>query len=121
MYYVYLLYSEKIDKYYIGQTNSLKDRVNRHNENRCRSTKNKGPWILIGYGIGLPAYRRDNRGSSPLGSARNPMFILDIGFFVLRLADTLIDSTKFLRLLISFNQISLFDNSLFISRAQHDR
>ena len=49
MHYVYLLYSDKIDKYYIGQTNNLKDRVNRHNQNRCRSTKNKGPWILIGY------------------------------------------------------------------------
>ena len=48
MYYVYLIYSETIDKYYIGQTNNLEDRLIRHNENRCRSTKNKGPWILIG-------------------------------------------------------------------------
>jgi putative endonuclease len=49
MYYVYLLYSEKIDRYYIGQTNNLEDRLIRHNQNRCRSTKNKGPWKLIGY------------------------------------------------------------------------
>ena len=51
MYYVYLLYSEKIKKYYIGQTNNLEDRLTRHNENRCRSTKNRGPWNLIGYEI----------------------------------------------------------------------
>ena len=49
MYYVYLLHSQKIDKYYIGQTNNLEDRLIRHNGNRCRSTKNKGPWKLVGY------------------------------------------------------------------------
>ena len=32
MYYVYLLYSDKIDKYYIGQTNNLIDRLKRANE-----------------------------------------------------------------------------------------
>ena len=51
MYYVYLIYSEKYDSYYIGQTNNLEDRLNRHNQNRCKFTKNKGPWILIGYKI----------------------------------------------------------------------
>ena len=49
MHYVYLLDSEKICKYYIGQTNNLDDRLIRHNGNRCRSTKNKGSWKLVGY------------------------------------------------------------------------
>ena len=49
MHYLYLIESEKYDRYYIGQTNDLKDRVQRHNENRCKYTKGKGPWELIGY------------------------------------------------------------------------
>jgi putative endonuclease len=49
MHYLYLIESEKYCKYYIGQTNDLEDRILRHNENRCKSTKNIGPWDLIGY------------------------------------------------------------------------
>ena len=51
MYYVYLIYSEQNDIYYIGQTNNLEDRITRHNQYRCKYTKYKGPWILIGYKI----------------------------------------------------------------------
>ena len=51
MYYVYLIYSEKYDIYYIGQTNNLEGRLIRHNQNRCKYTKNKGPWNLVGYKI----------------------------------------------------------------------
>ena len=51
MFCVYLIYSEKYDIYYIGQTNNLEDRLNRHNQNRCKYTKHKGPWILIAYKI----------------------------------------------------------------------
>ena len=32
---------------YIGHTNNLDDRLERHNNNREKSTKNKGPWALI--------------------------------------------------------------------------
>ena len=49
MYYVYLIYSERNDMYYLGQTNNLEDRIKRHNQNRCRFTKNRGLWNLIGY------------------------------------------------------------------------
>jgi len=49
MNYVYLIYSERSDMYYIGQTNNLEERLTRHNQNRCRSTKNRGLWKLIGY------------------------------------------------------------------------
>ena len=46
-YFVYLLYSEKVNKHYIGQTNNLNDRLVRHNGNRVIATKNKGPWTLL--------------------------------------------------------------------------
>lgn len=47
MYYTYILQSESSGKLYIGQTNHLESRVNRHNSNKNFTTKNKGPWDLI--------------------------------------------------------------------------
>ena len=45
--FVYIIYSQKSDIYYIGHTNNLTDRLNRHNSNRNKFTKGKGPWQLI--------------------------------------------------------------------------
>ena len=47
MFTVYILYSFSKDKYYIGQTNNLIHRIERHNENRVRATKFRGPWQLL--------------------------------------------------------------------------
>ena len=47
MYFTYIIYSESYNIYYIGQTNNLQDRLVRHNENRNKFTKNKGPWKLV--------------------------------------------------------------------------
>jgi putative endonuclease len=49
MYFVYLIESLKDGRYYIGQTNNLEERLKYHNNNRCKYTKMKGPWILKGY------------------------------------------------------------------------
>ncbi len=46
MYYVYILYSESFDKFYIGQTNDLANRVKRHNAGSELYTKRYIPWIL---------------------------------------------------------------------------
>ena len=46
-YFVYIIYSSKSQIYYIGHTNNLIDRVNRHNQNRNKFTKGKGPWRLV--------------------------------------------------------------------------
>ena len=45
-YIVYIIKSEQ-GSYYIGQTKNIEDRLNRHNTNRSRSTKNKGKWELV--------------------------------------------------------------------------
>jgi putative endonuclease len=46
-YYVYIIYSNSKDLYYIGHTNNLVDRLSRHNNNRNKFTKGKGPWKLV--------------------------------------------------------------------------
>ncbi|MCZ7611485.1 MAG: GIY-YIG nuclease family protein [Ignavibacterium sp.] len=42
-YSVYIIYSESSDLHYIGHTSNLEDRLLRHNSNRNKFTKNKGP------------------------------------------------------------------------------
>jgi len=49
MYYVYVLYSAKYDKIYIGQTNNVEDRVEEHNSGKSRYTKRYIPWELVHY------------------------------------------------------------------------
>jgi len=44
--YVYILYSDAFDKYYIGQTQDIADRLSRHNGGQVKSTKAYKPWIL---------------------------------------------------------------------------
>ena len=46
-FFVYIIYSSSHNIYYIGQTNDLDDRMIRHNSNRSKFTKGKGPWELI--------------------------------------------------------------------------
>lgn len=48
MYYVYILYSESHKRYYIGQTNDLNNRINRHNSGIEKSTSPYKPWTFIG-------------------------------------------------------------------------
>ena len=45
-FYVYILHSQKDGSYYVGSTNNLKDRVERHNQGRSKYTKTKRPWKL---------------------------------------------------------------------------
>ena len=46
--FVYVLQSEKDDKYYIGQTANLKKRLKAHNSGEVKSTRNKRPLVLLG-------------------------------------------------------------------------
>ena len=45
--YVYILYTEKFDKFYIGQTNDVSDRLKRHNNGTEKATKPFIPWKMI--------------------------------------------------------------------------
>jgi putative endonuclease len=46
MYFVYVIKNNQ-DRWYIGQTNNIKFRLERHNNNEIKSTKNRGPWKLF--------------------------------------------------------------------------
>ena len=49
MYFTYILYSESIDKFYIGHTENLQLRLERHNSGSSRSTKSGIPWKIVYY------------------------------------------------------------------------
>ncbi|MHA7128104.1 GIY-YIG nuclease family protein [Algoriphagus namhaensis] len=44
---VYILYSERLGKFYVGQTSELTKRIDRHNEGRERYTRAGIPWVLV--------------------------------------------------------------------------
>lgn len=46
-YFVYVLYTEKFDKYYVGQTNDIEARFERHNKGLVNSTTPYIPYCLI--------------------------------------------------------------------------
>ncbi len=47
MYFTYILYSQKLDKFYIGSTDNLDRRLMEHNRGKGNYTKNGVPWELI--------------------------------------------------------------------------
>ena len=47
MYKVYIIKSINKDKYYVGFTKNLKNRLKRHNSGSVRSTKSYRPWKTV--------------------------------------------------------------------------
>jgi putative endonuclease len=47
MYYVYVLYSEKLNKRYISSTSDVNNRLKEHNNGKSKFTKAGVPWKLI--------------------------------------------------------------------------
>jgi putative endonuclease len=47
MYVVYILYSNKFDRYYVGHCEDITNRLTRHNSKVVPSTKPYVPWELI--------------------------------------------------------------------------
>ena len=50
-FYLYVLLSQKDDKFYIGTTNNLKARLDRHNRGNVKSTSKRLPVKLIYYEV----------------------------------------------------------------------
>jgi len=46
IYYTYIIQSEKSGRFYIGHTNDIVARLERHNEGCVTATRNKGPWKI---------------------------------------------------------------------------
>jgi putative endonuclease len=47
MYSVYIIYSQKLDKYYIGYSTNVEDRLKKHNSISKGFTNLGKPWILM--------------------------------------------------------------------------
>jgi putative endonuclease len=47
MYWVYILYSDSIGRFYVGSTNDIKERLERHNSGQGVYTKRGVPWRLV--------------------------------------------------------------------------
>ena len=47
LWYTYILYSLSRDRYYIGHTDDIEDRLKRHNDGWGRFTKSGIPWNLV--------------------------------------------------------------------------
>jgi len=45
-YYVYILYSQSLDRYYTGSTGNVEERIIRHNSGATKSTKSGRPWTI---------------------------------------------------------------------------
>ena len=62
MYYVYIIYSQKTNKFYVGSTNDLTRRIEDHNRGKTPYSKTGMPWVLK-YSEAFPgrssAYRRE--------------------------------------------------------------
>ena len=48
-FYLYIIYSDKNDKYYIGYTGNLETRIEKHNLGATRSTRSGIPWKQVYY------------------------------------------------------------------------
>ena len=48
-YYTYILYSNRRDRYYIGYTSDIENRLKKHNSGGTKSTRSGIPWKLVYY------------------------------------------------------------------------
>ena len=63
MWYVYVIYSNKIDRYYVGITENLCLRLERHNSGWGRYTKRGIPWVIVyteNYPTKANAFKRES-------------------------------------------------------------
>ncbi len=51
MFYVYIIQSKIIERYYIGHTGDLDKRIKEHNSGKSKSTKAYRPWTLAYFEI----------------------------------------------------------------------
>ena len=47
MFYVYIIYSLAVDKYYVGQTENIEERLISHNSGISKYTSISNDWILV--------------------------------------------------------------------------
>jgi putative endonuclease len=61
-YFVYILYSKKVDKYYVGETENIQDRIKSHLVGISKYTAIANDWVMVHseeYATRLEALRRE--------------------------------------------------------------
>ena len=76
---VYILQSESSKKFYIGCADDLVRRLSEHQRGQTRSTRGRGPWILVyqEHFDGLPEARRRERQLKSWKSHRSLQELID--------------------------------------------
>jgi putative endonuclease len=73
-YFVYIIQSLKDETYYIGSTQNLTERLERHNQGRSTYTKAKKPWKLL-YSEKLPDRSRASIREREIKSRKSKSYI----------------------------------------------
>ena len=63
-YYFYILFSQKLNRYYLGHTSDLIDRIRKHNSNHKGFTGKANDWKLVyseEYSLKCEAYARERQ------------------------------------------------------------
>ncbi|MEQ8304832.1 MAG: GIY-YIG nuclease family protein [Cyclobacteriaceae bacterium] len=47
MYFLYILYSQELDCYYVGQTDNIKDRLASHRGGKSKFTSRASDWMVV--------------------------------------------------------------------------
>jgi putative endonuclease len=47
LYYIYILHSQSLQRYYVGSTENIEKRLQEHNRGKSTSTRAGAPWELI--------------------------------------------------------------------------
>jgi putative endonuclease len=67
-YYVYIIYSESVDRYYIGSSSDLEDRLRRHNSAHRGFTGIAQDWIIVyreAFASNSEALKREKKDPDP--------------------------------------------------------
>jgi putative endonuclease len=79
MFYIYIIYSPSRERYYIGQTQDINERLSRHNAGREKHTKSGAPWKLI-HSESFPSRGEAMIQETQIKSRGAKRYLLDIGF-----------------------------------------
>ena len=47
MFFTYIIFSGNLNRYYVGSTRNLQDRLHRHNNSGSKSTKKASDWVIV--------------------------------------------------------------------------
>lgn len=80
--YVYILYSQKHLRTYVGQTDDVNRRLRQHNKGKVKSTKTYVPWTLIHVEIfktRSEAMKKESWYKNPMGRSRIKLLLGEKG------------------------------------------